>query len=94
MVALAVGVGFGLHASALSDDLSRPGTIYRRSTDEAGGMANRIAITGYVGGALLLVAGASLYWRGVAEHRRAARIALAPMLSERFTGLQVMGGLP
>jgi hypothetical protein len=94
VASLAVGVGFGLHASALSDDLSRPGTVYHRSTDDAGRMANRIAITGYISGALLMVAGASLYWRGVVENRHANRISLAPVLSERFAGLRIMGGLP
>jgi hypothetical protein len=94
VASLAVGIGFGLHARTLSSELSHPGTTYDRAKDEAGRTANRVAITGAIGGGVLVVTGAALYWLGAARASSTERVTLAPMVSDRVAGLVVIGVLP
>lgn len=94
VVALGVGIGYGLRASSLSDDLSRRGATYDPAKVDDGHTANRIAIAGLVGGGAALVVGATLYWRGHAQAHDRERLALAPMVSDHSAGLAVAGVLP
>ena len=94
VAALAIGIGFGLHARSLADQLSRDGAVYDPAKVHAGERANTIAIAGIAGGSALIAAGAVLYWRGAAQSRAAERVSLAPMLSPRTAGLVVSGALP
>lgn len=94
VAALAIGIGFGLHARSLSDDLSRDGAVYDPATVRAGERTNTIAIVGMVGGSALIAAGAALYWWGYTQSRSAERVSFAPMLSQHTAGLGLSGALP
>jgi tetratricopeptide (TPR) repeat protein len=94
VASLVVGVGFGLHASSLSSELSRPGAAYDPGKVDAGESANRVAIIGVVGGTVAVAVGAALYWRGWARGKDAERVTLAPMLSDQIAGLVVAGVWP
>jgi tetratricopeptide (TPR) repeat protein len=94
VVVLAIGIGFGLHARSLADQLSRDGAVYDPAKVHAGERANTIAIVGIAGGSALIAAGAVLYWRGTTQSRAAERVSLAPMLSPRAAGLVLSGALP
>jgi len=94
VAALAIGIGFGLHARSVSDDLSRDGAVYYPAQVRAGERANTIAIVGLAGGSALIAAGAALYWWGSTQRRSAERVALAPMLSQQTAGLVLSGVLP
>jgi hypothetical protein len=94
VAALAIGIGFGLHARSLSDDLSRDGAVYDPARVRAGDRTNTIAIVGMAGGSALIAAGAALYWWGYTQSRSAERVALAPMLSQHTVGLGLSGALP
>jgi hypothetical protein len=93
-VALAIGIGFGLHARSLSDDLSRDGAVYDPARVRAGDRTNAIAIVGMAGGSALIAAGAALYWWGYTQGRADERVSLAPMLSQHTVGLGLSGALP
>jgi tetratricopeptide (TPR) repeat protein len=93
-VALAIGIGFGLHARSLSDDLSRDGAVYDPARVRAGDRTNAIAIVGMAGGSALIAAGAALYWWGYTQSRADERVSLAPMLSQHTVGLGLSGALP
>jgi len=94
VAALAVGIGFGLHARSLANELSRDGAVYDPAKVRAGERANTIAIIGIAGGSALIAAGAVLYWRGYAQGRSTERISLAPILSQHAAGLVLSGALP
>ena len=94
VLALGLGAGFGLHARALSSELSQPGALYSQSKYDAGQRANTIAVTGLVGGAVLVAAGAVLYWWGHVEGERPGRVTLAPVSSDHIIGLAAIGALP
>jgi len=94
VAALAIGIGFGLHARSLADQLSRDGAVYDPAKVRAGERANTIAIVGIAGGSALIAAGAVLYWRGAVQSRPAEHASLAPLLSPRAVGLVVSGALP
>jgi hypothetical protein len=94
VAALAIGIGFGLHARSLSGDLSRDGAVYDPAKVRAGERANTIAIVGMAGGSALVAAGAALYWWGYTQSRSAERVSLAPMLSQHTAGLALSGALP
>ncbi len=94
VVTLAVGIGFGLSAKSLSDDLSRPGAVYDPGKVDSGQTADRVAIVGLIGGTVALAVGATLYWRGYARAHHAEAITLAPMVSDQIAGLVVAGVLP
>jgi hypothetical protein len=90
-VALAIGIGYGLHARSLSDQVSR---TYDPVKARDGQHANTIAIAGMAGGAALIAAGAALYWWGYTEGRSAEHVALAPLMSSHTAGLVLSGTLP
>jgi tetratricopeptide (TPR) repeat protein len=93
VVALGVGIGFGVHAASLSDELSRPGAPYSKTKVAAGNRANKLEVAGLITGAALVGVGAALYWRGrVRDHREA--IAIAPLVAPDQLGLVVTGALP
>jgi hypothetical protein len=94
VASLVVGVGFGVHARSLAGELSRPGATYDPGKVDAGQSANRVAIIGLVGGTLALAVGATLYWRGHARGKDAARVTVTPMVSDQLAGLVVGGVLP
>ena len=94
VAALAIGIGFGLHARSLADELSRDGAVYEPAKVHAGERANTIAIVGLAGGSALIAVGAAIYWQGYAQGRSAERVSLAPVLSQHAAGLVLSGALP
>lgn len=93
VVALGVGIGFGVRAASLSDELSRPGAPYSKTKVAAGERANKLEAVGLIAGAALVGAGAVLYWRGhVRDHREA--VAIAPLVAPDQLGVLVTGALP
>jgi tetratricopeptide (TPR) repeat protein len=92
--AVAIGVGFGLHARSISNDLSRRDAVYDPVKVRAGERANAIAIVGMAGGAALIATGAALYWWGYTQGRARERVSVAPLVFERTAGLIVSGALP
>ncbi len=93
VVALGLGVGFGIHARSLSNELSKPGAPYDPAKVNAGNRANTVAITGLVGGTVLVAAGATLYWLGYSQGAHQERVTVAPVLSDRLAGFVVSGTL-
>ncbi|HEX8111533.1 MAG TPA: hypothetical protein VF516_27570, partial [Kofleriaceae bacterium] len=91
VVGVAIGIAFGLHARTLSNELSNTGVMYDPSKVDAGQRANTIAIAGMAGGTALVATGAALYWWGYMQGRSTERVSLAPILSERLTGLAIAG---
>lgn len=89
-VSLAIGIGFGLHARSLADEVSQS---YDAGKESAGRSANKIAITGMIGGAALIAAGAVLYWWGYTQGKGESGVALAPVVSDRLVGFAVSGSL-
>jgi tetratricopeptide (TPR) repeat protein len=85
------GVGFGLHARSLSDELSKMDAVYDPSKVDAGNRANTIAIVGLAGGTALVAAGAALYWWGYTQGQSMERVSLAPIVSDRLAGLVIAG---
>jgi len=94
IAALAVGVGFGWHARSLSNELSEPMARYNQGKYDDGDRANQITVAGCVTGSVLVVAGAVLYWRGLARDRAPETAVVAPMVSERSMGLALVGRWP
>jgi tetratricopeptide (TPR) repeat protein len=94
VAALAVGVGFAIHGRSLSSELSRTGAVYDQDKVDAGNRANSIAAAGAIGGAVLIAAGATLYWWGHTKDQRVERVSIAPALSDRMAGFVVSGLLP
>jgi hypothetical protein len=93
VVALGVGVGFGVHGAHLSDEISRPGARYDRSKVDAGTRANILTATGLVTGVVLVGVGGVLYWRGHARDQR-EHVAIAPLVSDDLLGVALAGALP
>lgn len=91
VAALAVGIGFGLHARTLSNQVS---TQFDHDRYAAGGRANDIAITGFVSGGVLIATGAVLYAWGHAQDRGSEKAVVAPVLSDHSVGLAVLGCWP
>ena len=91
VVGVAIGIGFGIHARTLSNDLSKPRAMYDPSKIDAGHRANTIAIVGMAGGAALAAAGAALYWWGYTHGQSTERVSLAPIMSDQLAGLAVAG---
>jgi tetratricopeptide (TPR) repeat protein len=94
LIAFSVGIGFGLRAQGIDDELSRPMAPYSRDKEADGKRANQIAITGYVSSAVLLAVGATLYLLGESRDRHERSVAIAPVVSEQLTGLAISGSLP
>jgi hypothetical protein len=92
-VSLGLGIGFGLHARSLSNELSQPGATYSNDKVHSGETANKVAITGLVGGAVLVATGATLYWLGYSQGKHQERVTLAPMVSDQVAGFVVVGTL-
>lgn len=91
VVGVVIGIGFGLHAHTLSNDLSKPHAMYDPSKIDAGHRANAIAIVGMAGGTALAAAGAALYWWGYTHGPSAERVSLSPIVSDGLAGLVVAG---
>jgi tetratricopeptide (TPR) repeat protein len=91
VVGVVIGIGFGLHARTLSNDLSKPRAMYEPSKIDAGHRSNTIAIVGMAGGTALAAAGAALYWWGYTHGRSTERVSLAPIMSDRLAGLVIAG---
>ena len=91
VVSLIVGTGFGVRAHRLAKELS---TQYDEDKTHDLDRANVIAGLGWVGGAVLVGAGATLYWLGHTRDERKDGVVLAPLFSEQLTGLVVSGPLP
>ncbi len=88
---LAVGIGFGLHARALSDEVSMR---FDQSKYDAGVQANEIAIAGVVSGGVLIATGAVLYWWGHTQDRVSEKAVVMPVISDRSVGLTLIGCWP
>jgi tetratricopeptide (TPR) repeat protein len=93
-VSLIVGVGFGIHARSLSNELSQPGATYNADKVHSGERANKIAIVGLAGGGVLVAAGATLYWLGHSQGKHQEGVTLAPMVSEHVAGFVISGSMP
>lgn len=91
VVGVVIGIGFGLHARTLSNDLSKPRAMYDPSKIDAGHRANTIAIVGMAGGTALAATGAALYWWGSTQGRSTEQVSLAPVMSDRLAGLVIAG---
>ena len=96
LAGVGAGVYFGLHARALSDELSShdgPWTNALLAKQDEGRRAETLAIVGWAAGGALVVGGAILF----AVDRRArsgpAEVALVPSLSPSTVGLTVRGAL-
>ncbi|HEX2691139.1 MAG TPA: tetratricopeptide repeat protein [Kofleriaceae bacterium] len=94
VVALGMGIGFGLHARALSNELSQPGGTFSQDKVNSGERANTIAITGMIGGTVLVAAGATLYWLGHTQGQHQEGVTFAPVVSNQLAGVAVIGTLP
>lgn len=93
VVGLAVGVGFGMRAKSLSDELSEPGAEFDPRKVRQGERAETIQITGFVAGSVLVAAGAVMYWWGYREARTGDGVALLPVITDQLTGLALSGSL-
>jgi len=91
---LIAGVGFGIHARSLSNELSQPGALFSKSKVDSGERANKIAIVGLVGGSVLVAAGATLYWLGHSQGNHQEGVTLSPMVSDHVAGLAISGSMP
>jgi tetratricopeptide (TPR) repeat protein len=91
---LALGIGFGVHARSLSNDLSRRDAVYDPEKIRAGERADTIAIAGVTGGVALIATGAALYWWGSKQGRARERVSVAPFVLDRTAGLVVSGAWP
>ncbi|MEO7731049.1 MAG: tetratricopeptide repeat protein [Kofleriaceae bacterium] len=91
VVGIAIGIGFGIQGSSLSSEVSKR---YDPDKVQAGDRANTLQAVGLIGGSVLVVAGAVLYWRGYVSGHRAEGLAIAPMLSDHVAGLALGGFLP
>jgi tetratricopeptide (TPR) repeat protein len=90
-IAFSVGIGFGLRAQSIEDELSRPMAPYSRDREAEGERANQIAITGYATSGVLLALGATLYLIGNRRDSAEQAIAIAPVVSEQLAGLVISG---
>jgi tetratricopeptide (TPR) repeat protein len=93
VVSLGIGIGFAFHGASLSNKADREQLPEDSQVYKDGHRANSIAWTGVIGGAVLLGAGAGLYWWGHSEGHAAERITLAPVLSDRHVGFVLSGAL-
>jgi tetratricopeptide (TPR) repeat protein len=91
VIAFSVGIGFGLRAQNIEDELSRPMAPYSRDREAEGERANQIAITGYATSGVLLSLGATLYLIGNRRDSAEQAIAIAPVISEQLAGLVISG---
>jgi tetratricopeptide (TPR) repeat protein len=92
VASLALGVGFGVRARSLSNELSQPGADYGKHI--AGERANVVQIVGLVGGTVLVAAGATLYWLGHSQGKHQEGVTIAPMVSDHLAGLVLSGSMP
>jgi len=90
VVGLAVGIGYGVHGSSLSSEVSKR---YDPEKVKAGDRANTLQAVGLVTGGVLVVAGAALYWRGWARDRH-ERVTVTPLVTDHGAGLAIAGWLP
>lgn len=88
LVAIGIGVGFGLRARELSDQLSERGALYDPATVRAGEAADRNLVISMIAGGVLLGAGTTLYVLG--RRRRADVHVFVGRPGERI-GLAVVG---
>jgi hypothetical protein len=92
IASMAIGIGFAIHSRTLNDQVSnKPGMMFNPDTDAAGHRANTIAYVGTIGGTALVAAGAALYWWGYTQDRSTERVSIAPVVSDRLTGLVLAG---
>lgn len=91
LAALAVGIGYGVHASTLSSSVSK---MYDQRKYEDGGQANQIAIAGFVSGGVLIATGAVLYWWGHAQDRVSEKTVVMPVISDHSAALALVGAWP
>ena len=89
VVGIAVGIGFGVHASTLSSDLSVHGAQFDPEKVADGQAADRNMIIGLGIGGALIVGGVVLYVTH--RSRPADEIALAPLVLRDGGGLAVGG---
>lgn len=92
VVTLAIGVGFGIHAKAISDEASRWDMFHQARYDEGqAAQRNMYILTGV--GAAALVAGGVLYYLGVRADATAERgaIAVVPAVGHAAVGLTAAG---
>lgn len=85
VVATGVGIGFGLRAQRLADEIDQHPGAYNSDRWTTGQSAQRIAIVSYAVGGAALVTGAVLYWLGRETTRD--RLAIAPWLSRGDAGI-------
>ena len=82
VVGLAVGIGYGVHSASLKDELAKKCATSCdwndpaiASLDQSGQHANTMTKVGYIGGGILVLAGAALYTYGML---RVEHVTVAP----------------
>lgn len=80
LVALGVGVGFGLRAQALANDAENllPGAVWDPTLETRGESAQRASRLFLIGGGVALVAGGALYVLGRKQASETPSVALVP----------------
>jgi tetratricopeptide (TPR) repeat protein len=94
VVACGVAIRYGLRASSLSNELSGPNAVYSPTKVAEGHRADNIAIAAWITGGVLVGTGSVLYYLGYQQGRHAHSLTLAPVVSDKLTGLVVSGTLP
>lgn len=78
VVALGVGVAFGVQARSISDELSATHAAYSHARHAEGEAAERNFVIASVAGGALVAGGAALYFLGRARARESTRVTIAP----------------
>jgi len=93
LASFGVAIAFARWARSLSEDLSRPGTVFDPGKLDHGKTAERVSQVAFATGVALVAGGAAVYVIG-RRQARAERVALTPLLVSGGIGLAVTGGLP
>ena len=86
-----MATGFSIHSHTLARDLTRH---FDPDKERELNRVNGIVPVAWISGAILVGAGATLYWLGHTRDERKDGLALAPVFSGQLTGLVVSGPLP
>ncbi len=84
LAGIGLGIGFGVHARSLSNDLSQPGAVFDPGKFSSGQTANQVAIASYVAGGVLLATSVTLFALGHQHgHADVHGVAVAPAILQR-----------
>jgi hypothetical protein len=93
LASLGVAFAFDRWARSVSEDLSRPGTVFDPGKLDHGNTAERVSHVALATGVALVAGGAAVYVIG-RRQARAERVTLKPITVSGGIGLAVAGGLP